>query len=250
MPSAAGWCGVLLVILMAVPTRGAAAQQAPSSDAAAGVEILVTPYLWIPWTARNVNPASKPLKGGSSTIDPYQLYSHLTWLPFVSALELRTQDFGLALDDIHAPLKAGSARARCYSAAGLAGPRSTSAQQWSSTGASPHRISMPISASACAALGVAGNISLAQGLLPPASVSSGLSWADPLMGLRYHRDLGNGYGATVYGDIGGFGAGAHIDWEEVVTLDQALKPGLTCTPDFAASTSTTAARRPLSISTR
>ena len=27
----------------------------------------------------------------------------------------------------------------------------------------------------------------------------------------YHRDFGNGFGFTTYGDLGGFGVGAHID---------------------------------------
>jgi hypothetical protein len=71
---------------------------------------------------------------------------------------------------------------------------------------------------------LAGNISLSEGLRPPVSVSSGLSWADPLIGLRYHRDLGNGYAATLYGDVGGFGIGAHIDWQILATIDYALQP--------------------------
>jgi len=58
--------------------------------------------------------------------------------------------------------------------------------------------------------------------LSPATASNGGSWADPLLAARYHRDLGNGYSATVYGDIGGFGIGAHLDWQLVGTTDYAL----------------------------
>jgi hypothetical protein len=54
-------------------------------------------------------------------------------------------------------------------------------------------------------------------------VSNGLSWADPLIAARYHRELGNGYSATAYGDLGGFGIGAHFDWQLVGTIDYALK---------------------------
>jgi len=57
-------------------------------------------------------------------------------------------------------------------------------------------------------------------------VSSGLGWADPLIGVRYRRDLGNGLSLTAYADVGGFGAGAHIDWQLLGTIDYALKPGL------------------------
>jgi hypothetical protein len=28
----------------------------------------------------------------------------------------------------------------------------------------------------------------------------------------YHYDFGNGFGLTAYGDVGGFGVGAHVDW--------------------------------------
>jgi len=70
---------------------------------------------------------------------------------------------------------------------------------------------------------LSGGITLNEGLLPSINVTSGTSWADPLIGLRYHRDLGNGFGATAYGDIGGFGLGAHLDWQLLGTIDYALK---------------------------
>jgi hypothetical protein len=72
------------------------------------------------------------------------------------------------------------------------------------------------------AWGLSGRISLNEGLAPATVVSNGLSWADPLIGARYHRELGNGFGATAYGDVGGFGAGAHIDWQLVGTIDYAV----------------------------
>ena len=76
------------------------------------------------------------------------------------------------------------------------------------------------------AWGLDGQISLNQGLLPSAVVSNGLSWADPLIAVRYHRELGNGFAATAYGDVGGFGVGAHLDWQLIGTIDYALKPGI------------------------
>ena len=69
------------------------------------------------------------------------------------------------------------------------------------------------------AWGLDGGITLNEGLLPRFAVTNGTSWADPLLSARYHRDLGNGFGATAYGDVGGFGLGAHIDWQVVGTID-------------------------------
>jgi hypothetical protein len=56
------------------------------------------------------------------------------------------------------------------------------------------------------------------------SVNPGGGWADPLIGGRYHRDLGNGFGLTAYGDVGGFGVGAHTDWQVLGTVDYSLSP--------------------------
>ena len=38
---------------------------------------------------------------------------------------------------------------------------------------------------------------------------------------RYRRELGNGFGLTAYGDVGGFGLGAHTDWQLIGTVDYA-----------------------------
>jgi hypothetical protein len=71
------------------------------------------------------------------------------------------------------------------------------------------------------AWGLAGNLTLngKRRLLPNVTLASGESWADPLIGARYHFNFGNGYGATAYGDVGGFGLGAHIDWQLIGTVD-------------------------------
>ena len=62
--------------------------------------------------------------------------------------------------------------------------------------------------------------------VPPVTVANGLSWADPLIAARYHYDFGNGFAATAYGDLGGFGVGAHFDWQLLGTIDYAMRPGL------------------------
>ena len=50
------------------------------------------------------------------------------------------------------------------------------------------------------------------------------TWGDPLIAARYHYDFGNGWGLSAYGDVGGFGVGAHVDWQLIGTIDYALKP--------------------------
>ena len=55
-----------------------------------------------------------------------------------------------------------------------------------------------------------------------ASASSSFSWIDPIVGARAHINFSERFSATVYGDIGGFGAGAKLDWQVFGTLNYAL----------------------------
>ncbi len=63
-------------------------------------------------------------------------------------------------------------------------------------------------------------------LLPTASVTRTAGWADPLLAARYHRDIGDGLGVTVYADLGGFNVGARVDWQVIGTIDYAVTPSL------------------------
>jgi len=69
-----------------------------------------------------------------------------------------------------------------------------------------------------------GQIGFLMDALHGAASKSSSGWTDPLIGGRYHRDLGNGFGLTAYGDVGGFGVGAHTDWQVLGTVDYTLNP--------------------------
>ena len=74
------------------------------------------------------------------------------------------------------------------------------------------------------AWGFSSRVALNPGLLPGVSVTPSGGWTDPLIGARYHRELGNGFALTAYADVGGFGVGAHIDWQVLGTVDYSLSP--------------------------
>jgi hypothetical protein len=74
------------------------------------------------------------------------------------------------------------------------------------------------------AWGFSSRVELNPGVLPGVSVTPSGGWTDPLIGARYHRDLGNGFALTAYGDVGGFGVGAHTDWQVLGTVDYSLSP--------------------------
>jgi hypothetical protein len=72
-----------------------------------GVEVLVTPYGWVPWVGTGVNPSRTRAPSTYGTVDPYKLISHNTWVPFMGQVEFRDGPFGILADYIHAPVKAG-----------------------------------------------------------------------------------------------------------------------------------------------
>jgi hypothetical protein len=218
---------LLLVALWGLGLHQARAQQAGAPPAAPptvwqGLDVLVTPYVWLPWTHINIRPTNAPISSASTTIDPGRLYNQFTWVPFLGEVELRDGPFGVMIDYMHVPVKEGiSTRNILFSGGTAAGVTDTGTAMFLYRPyVQPDQyvdVGMGVRA-----WGLSGTISLNEGLAPAAVVSNGLSWADPLVGARYHRELGNGFSATAYGDVGGFGAGAHIDWQLIGTIDYAV----------------------------
>ena len=195
-------------------------QQAPvSSPASPAFEVLLTPYLWLPWIASNVNPNNARLPGAANTVSPGPLISHLTWVPFMGAAEFRYGAFGMTFDYLHVPVKTGvDSKAQLFSGAttGVTEDSGTAMFLYRPWAQPDQYVDVGVGVRAW---GIAGDIKLNQGLLPAVAVANGLSWADPLIGARYHRELGNGFGLTTSADVGGFGLGAQIDWQILGTLD-------------------------------
>ena len=235
--AAPGFSRALLVfVLVLIGLAGARAQQPegqpppapPPATLLPGIEVLAVPYVWFPWIGAGIRPADTRLSSTSNTIDPGKLYSHLTWVPFMGQAEFRSGSFGLVTDFIHAPLKSGiSTRDILFSS----GTGEFTLNQGSAVVL--HRaLALPDQSADIGfgfrAWGLDGQIALSgrRQRLPAVTVVNGLSWADPLIAARYHYDFGNGFAATAYGDLGGFGLGAHFDWQLLGTLDYALRPGL------------------------
>lgn len=213
-------------ITHAYAQRAAELQGPQPLGALSGVELLATPYLWVPWTSSNIRPSNTRIPSASSTIDPGKLISHLTWVPFMGQVEIRNGRFGFVGDFIHAPVKSGISTRNILFGGGTG-------KVTIDTGsgvflyrpiASPDQyIDIGVG---FRVWGVDGEIALNPQRLRPVTVSNGFVFADPLIAARYHRELGNGFGATLYGDLGGFGVGAHFDWQVVGTIDYAMKPGM------------------------
>jgi hypothetical protein len=147
------------------------------------------------------------------------MITHLTWVPFMGEIEFRYGPYGVIADYIHAPLKSGASTRGILFSGATAGVTIDSGTAMFLYRAMQDRVQYVDVGGGVRAWGLGGDISLNQGLLPPAIVSTGMSWADPMLALRYHRDLGNGFGATAYADVGGFGVGANVDWQLIGTID-------------------------------
>src|SRR5262249_54221145 len=78
-----------------------------ADPADSGFEILLTPYLWLPWVDVGVRPGGGRIPEKSITISPTELYGHLTWVPFMGEAEFRSGGYGFIADYIHAPLTGG-----------------------------------------------------------------------------------------------------------------------------------------------
>lgn len=214
-----------------VGSIGAYAQQSdplstPPGSILPGIEILATPYLWLPWTSTNIRPSNTRIPSASSTIDPGKIVSHLTWVPFMGQAEIRSSEFGVIMDYLHAPLKSGISTRNILFGSGtgnLTLDTGSAVLLYRPIALPDQYVDVGLG---FRAWGIDGQIALNEGLLPAVTVSNGLSWADPLIAARYHRELGNGFSATAYGDLGGFGIGAHFDWQLLGTIDYAMRPGV------------------------
>ena len=199
------------------------AEPIPPPSPLAGIEVLATPYFWMPWVGVGIKPSDTRIPSASGTVDFGQLFTHLTWVPFMGEVEFRDGPFGVITDYIHAPLRAGVNTKNIVFSGGTGGvtiDAGTAMFLYRALAQPEQYVDVGLG---LRAWGLDGGITLNQGLLPSFPVTRGTAWADPLIGARYHRDLGNGFGATVYGDVGGFGVGAHIDWQVLGTIDYAVR---------------------------
>src|SRR6201997_1785962 len=214
----------LASLVVALAVIGAVAQDAFAQEVSApgGYQFFVTPYLWLASVhATTMTPlAREPVV--NSNVSSIDLLSHLEGAPFMGSFEVRYGALGFLADAIHLPVSTKITTHDIFYQGGNAGLKADTG-----TGIALYRfLDDPVQFADAGlgfrAWGFSSRIELNPGLLPGVSVTSGGGWADPLIGARYHRDLGNGFGLTAYGDFGGYGVGAHTDWQVLGTVDYSL----------------------------
>jgi hypothetical protein len=165
-----------------------------------GYQFFVTPYLWLASvhaTTLTPLPHEPQVNSNVSTID---LLSHLDGAPFMGSFEVRYGSLGFLADAIHLPVSTKITTHDIFFNGGNAALEADTG-----TGIALYRFLEDPVQFADAGLGFR-----AWGFSSRVALNPGL--------------LGNGWGLTAYGDVGGFGVGAHSDWQVLGTIDYTLNP--------------------------
>jgi hypothetical protein len=216
----------LVSLVAAVAAVTAAPRPAGAEDPVllpGGVQIYVTPYLWLASVDTTI---LTPIPRAPSVGSDFFVLSHLDAVPFLGSIEIRDGPFGLLGDAFHVPMGSGITTPRDLFSGGHAGliaDQGTALLLYRPFEQPTQYADLGIG---FRAWGFSANLTLNPGILPGQSVNRSASWVDPLIGGRYHYDFRNGWGLTAYGDVGGFGVGAHSDWQVLGTIDYTPTPWL------------------------
>jgi len=211
--------GAVTLSVIGTGPRPACAQD---STGPYGMQFFVTPYLWLAGINATIKTPLARAPEVNSSVGPFQLLGHLDGAPFMGAFEVRQGPLGFLGDVLHLPVSTSITTRNVFFQGGNAALKANMG-----TGLVLYRLVDQPTQFADAGLGFrawsfSADLSLNPGLLAGQSVNRSAGWGDPLIGGRYHYDFGNGFGATAYGDVGGFGVGAHVDWQLIGTIDYTL----------------------------
>jgi hypothetical protein len=179
-----------------------------------GWSFALTPYLWIAGISGTVNTPFQRVPEQKVEADFGDVLSNISGLAFMGAGEVRYGRFGLIGDITTLTLESDVATPRGQLFSGGKGRVSATTGMvlgsWRALEDGKNTLDL---AAGVRPWSLTTKLTLEQGLLPGRTVKPSASWVDPLLGLRYSRRLGANWSATLYGDIGGFGAGSEFTWE-------------------------------------
>ena len=203
---------------------GASTAAPTPTTLASGLQVTVTPYLWLAGINAAVGTPLERAPVVNESVGPFELLSKLNGVPFMGSAEVRDGPFGLLGDVLHVPAGDNITTRNVFFQGGSA----TVSANIGTAVLLYHAVEQPVQSIdggvGFRSWGFSTRLTLNGGLLPTTSLNRTATWADPFIAARYHRDFGNGFGLTAYGDVGGFGDPAHVDWQIIGTLDYALKP--------------------------
>jgi hypothetical protein len=231
---------VLALAVIAGVVRPAGAQQAPApgeppplmsggppppqSTLVSGLQVTVTPFLPLTGINAAINTPLRRAPVVDASVGAAQLYGHLNGVPFTGLVEISDGPFSLLGEALHLPVGTNITTRNVFFSGGSA---SLTANEGTAT-FFYHVLAEPAQ-SLDAGIGFrpwafTADLTLNGRIARTVGLTQSARWADPLIAARYHYDFGNRFAVTAYGDVGGFGVGAHIDWQVLGTVDYTLKP--------------------------
>jgi hypothetical protein len=199
----------------------------PPSPPLGGLQVTLTPYLWLGGVNAAIDTPLRRAPVVDTSVGAFQLLSHLDAAPFMGSIEISDGPFSLLGDAFHIPVGTGVTTRNIFFSGGNI---SLTANQGTADFLY-HVLAQP-GQSLDAGIGFrawvfTADTTLNGRIVRTVSFTRSAEWADPLIAARYHYDFGNGLGLTAYGDVGGFGVAAHVDWQLIGTIDYAWKPWAT-----------------------
>ena len=213
-------------LVAALALFGAATPAARAQDTTlrGGVQILFTPYLWLANVNSTILTPIDRVPQVNSDVGAFQLLGHLNAIPFLGTIEIHDGPLSLLGGAIHLPVGTDiTTRNVLFNGgnAGLIADAGTATLLYRMLDKPGQFADLGVG---FRAWGFSTNVTLNPGILPGQSFNRSASWVDPLIAGRYHIDLPSGFlpsgfGLMAYGDVGGFGVGAHSDWQVLGTID-------------------------------
>jgi hypothetical protein len=217
---------LLAGLFVAMTLIGPGTQPAAAQDATlpGGVEILFTPYLWLANVNSTILTPINRVPQVNSDVGAFQLLGHLNAIPFLGTIEIHDGPLSLLGGAIHLPVDTNiTTRNVLFNGgnAALVVDAGTATLLYRLLEQPGQYADLGLG---FRAWGFSTNLTLNPGILQGQSVNRSAGWVDPLIAGRYHIELPSGFlpsglGLTANGDVGGFGVGAHSDWQVLGTID-------------------------------
>jgi len=194
--------------------KSAVAQQASPQQ----WEFYVTPYLWFSGVSGTLKSLNRNIPEQNVEASFGNILSHLDAIPVMVSAEVRYGRFGLLTDIMAISVQSDIVTKNVLFTGG-----SANLTQVIGSALGTYRVlesgrqSLDVGIGV-RAFGMSTKFSLNPGLLPGFSISPSASWADPIVGARYHIDLSPRWGLTAYADIGG-GPNSQFTWQLLGSVD-------------------------------
>ena len=222
----------LSVVLAAVALAAAQPAAAQEQKEESKWSFAFTPYLWATSVDGTVTgPGGRDVDFATSFSD---LIKDLDFA-FMGAGEVRYDRFGFVLDLAYSSLSGEQDTPFGV----LFGKAKVDLKQWIINSGLAYRFYRDrvgwIDATAGARIFIVDtDTTLTAGALPQATSTGHKTIASPIIGMRAHIDIIDGFGLTGLFDVGGFGLGADFTWQVLASVDYEISDGISLRTGYRA----------------